>query len=353
MKSTSADALGAPAHSASSVIDRQKKAIIRWVLAASAAILGAGSATASCNSACLEGIAASYRTAYLAHEPARAPFSKNVRFTENSVEMALPDGTWDTVTREVGPALTVSDPVTGNVGVFTSIMQNETPGFLALRLRVRGGKIVEVEHVVATQRNISLAKMGDVASFTHDPDFARAVVPDERMSRADLIQLANGYFATLENNTGTIHGRYSPTADRWGNGVKFPGIQKFFENGVFRFNDRVRDRDFFLVDEARGVVMARADIDHKGRLDHYTLTDGTAGRSPYREPQSLAAVELFKIKKGEITAMETIYVQTPYFMRSPWSKRPDRRAGGIRPPPPPPPASTPAPTNPPLGVIVR
>ncbi len=325
---------------------------MRKILLGLAAILAAGHASAApaaCGKTCLEKIATQYRTAYLAHDARRAPFATAVRFTENSVEMRLPDGTWDTVTREIGPALTVSDPVTGNVGVFTSIMQNDTPGFLAIRLRVKGGKIVEVEQIVATQRNISLAKLGDVASFTHDPDFARPVAPDERMSRADLITVADGYFATLENNTGTVHGRFSPTADRSGNGVKFAGVQKMFENGVFRFNDRVRDRDFFLVDEARGVVIARADLDHKGRLDHYTLADGTDARSPYREPHSLAAMELFKIKKGEITAMETIYVQTPYFMPSPWTKRPDRRARGITPPPPPPPASQPAPTNPPLG----
>lgn len=327
--------------------------IMRKVLFGVAAILAAGhacAATVQCDKACLEQIATQYRTAYLAHDVKRAPFAANVRFTENNIELHLPDGTWDTVTREVGPALTVSDAVTGNVGVFTSIMQNETPGFLGIRIKVQRRKIVEVEHIVATQRNISLAKLGDVESFTRDPDFALPVTSEERMSRAELIKLANGYFATLENNDGTIRGgaRFSATALRFGNGVPFPDIQKSFEKGFFRFNDRVRDCDFFLVDEARGVVMARVSVDHKGRVDRYTLTDGTEGRSPYREPQTLVAFEAFKIKKGEITSMETIYAQTPYYMRSPWTKRPDTRAGGITPPPPPPPASEPAPTNPPL-----
>lgn len=309
----------------------------------------ASAATAQCDKACLEQIATQYRTAYLAHDVKRAPFAATVRFTENNIELHLPDGTWDTVTREVGPALTVSDPVTGNVGVFTSIMQNETPGFLGIRIKVQRGKIVEVEHIVATQRNISLAKLGDVAGFTRDPDFALPVTSEERMSRADLIKLANGYFSTLENNDGTIRGtRFSATASRVGNGVKFPDIQKTFEKGVFRFNDRVRDCDFFLVDEARGVVMARGSLDHKGRLDRYTLTDGTEVSSPYREPQSLVALEIFKIKKGEITGMETIYAQIPYYMHSPWTKRPERRASSITPPPAPPPASAPVPTNPPL-----
>ena len=68
-----------------------------------------------CDKACLEGIAAQYRTAYLAHDRTRAPFADHVRYTENNIEMPFPDGTWDTVTEDVGPALVLSDPVTGQV----------------------------------------------------------------------------------------------------------------------------------------------------------------------------------------------------------------------------------------------
>lgn len=275
----------------------------------------------SCDKACLEGVAAQYRVAYLAHDPGRAPFGSRVRFTENNVEMPLPDGTWDTVTREVGPALTVSDPVTGNVGVFTAIMQSEVPGFLAIRLKVRGGKIIEVEHVVATQRYLAApVSIGDVEHFTHDPDFDRPVAPQERMGRADLIRLADGYFSTLEKNDGTMHTRFALDVGRLENGTAFPDVEKGFRNGFYRFNDRVRDRDFFLVDEERGVVMARAFIDHKGRLDRYRLNDGTEARSPYREPQTWGLIEMFRISRGEITAIETIFVQTPYSMRSPWAR---------------------------------
>src|SRR6516162_1560769 len=70
----------------------------------------------SCDRACLEHIADQYRAAYLKHDPALAPVSKRVRFTENNVEMLqFPDASWDTVTQEIGPALTFSDPQTGNV----------------------------------------------------------------------------------------------------------------------------------------------------------------------------------------------------------------------------------------------
>jgi hypothetical protein len=311
----------------------------------------ATSARAACTKACLERIGAAYRAAYLAHDPGLAPLSPGVRFTENNVEMRLPDGTWDTVTREVGPALTISDPVTGAVGIYTSIMQKEVPGFLAIRLRVVGGRITEVEQVISTKRNLSSppTPIGPVEGFTHDADLARPVDAADRMSRADLIRIANGYFDTLQNNTGELRGvKFAPDATRFENGMKFPEIEKGFRSGRYRFNERVRDRDFFLVDQARGIVMARGYIDHKGVLDAYTLTDGTPQTSTFREPQSWGLLEMFKIRHGEITGVEATFVQTPYYMRSPWTKTLDMRPGGLTPPAPKAPPSPPAPTNPPL-----
>lgn len=300
----------------------------------------------------LETIGAAYRAAYLAHDPKLAPISASVRFTENHVEMPLPDGTWDTVTQEVGPALTLSDPFTGQVGIYTSIMQRDVPGFLAIRLRVEDGAITEAEHVVSTRRYLSgpPTPFGSVEGFQHHPDLAQAVAAEERMSRADLIRMADAYFETLENNTGELRGgaRFSPDATRSENGMTFPEIEQGFRSGRYRFNERVRDRDYFLVDEVRGIVMARGFIDHKGVLGDYRLTDGTPHTSVFSEPQSWGLLEMFKIKGGEITGVEAVFIQTPYYMRSPWSQAPETRPGGLTPPAPKTPASSPAPTNAPL-----
>ncbi len=299
----------------------------------------------------LEEIGAAYRAAYLAHDPGLAPFDPKVRFTENHVEMGLPDGTWDTVTREVGPALTLSDPVTGNVGIYTSILQRQVEGFLAIRLKIVGGRITEVEHVVSTRRNLSAppTPIGPVEGFAHDPDLERAVDPAERIGRAELVRIANGYFDTLQNNTGELRGvRFSPEATRFENGMRFGEIEEGFRSGRYRFNERVRDRDFFLVDEARQIAMARGFIDHKGVLDTYVLTDGTVHTSVYQEPQSWGLLEMFKIRGGVITGVEATFIQTPYYMRSPWTTTLDMDPGGLTPPAPKAPPSRPAPTNPPL-----
>jgi hypothetical protein len=287
-----------------------------------------GSAAATCAKACLEGIADHYRAAYVRHDPGLAPVAKNVRFTENNVEMRFPDASWDTVTEEVGPALTLSDPTTGNVGFYTAIMQNDTPGFLAVRLKVRDGRIVEIEHILSTKRNLSgpPTPIGDVHEFKHDADMARPVPSGQRASRAELVALANGYFSTLEHNDGQIRGtRFSADASRFENGKEYTDIEKGFKSGFYAFNDRVRDRDFFLVDEERGIVMSRAFIDHKGVLDAYKLTDGTEKRSIFREPQTWSLLEAFKIKNGMITGVEATFIGAPYYIRSPWTPHPDPR----------------------------
>ena len=273
--------------------------------------------------AALEKIAAEYRAAYLAHATQRAPFAARVRYTENNVEMAFPDGTWDTVTEQVGEVLTISDPLTGQVGMYLAIMQGETPGFLAVRLKVEGERISEVEHIISTRRNLSgpPTPIGDVREFRHDPDLERPVPPAERVSRAELVRLADGYFSTLENNTGEIRGtRFAPGAFRFENGMHFPNVEADFRLGKYRFNERVRDRDHFLVDEERGIVMSRAFIDHKGVLDHFQLTDGTPWRSIFREPHSWSLLEMFKIKGGLITAIEATFIAAPYYARSPWAQ---------------------------------
>jgi len=276
-----------------------------------------------CDARCLEDLATRYRAAYVRHDATAVPISPHVRFTENNVEMAFPDGTWDTVTRETGPALTLSDPRTGNVGIYTTIMQNDTPGFLAVRLKVAGGQITEIEHMISTRRNLSgpPTPIGDVQTFRHDPQLAQTVPQAERVPRERLIALADGYFSTLQNNTGEIRGtRFAPDAIRQENGLKFTDIERAFRLGRYRFNARVRDRDYFLVDEARGLVMSRAFIDHKGILDEYTLTDGTKAHSPFHEPQSWALLELFKIKSGMIVSVETTFSAAPYNMQSPWTR---------------------------------
>jgi hypothetical protein len=288
-----------------------------------AAAHAAGADRLGCEASCLERIGDAYRAAYVRHDRALAPFAAHVRFTENGAALAFPDGSWDVVTKEVGPALTFSDPRTGGVGIYTAIMMRETPAFLAIRLKVEHGRITQIEHLLATKRAVSgpPTPFGDVTHLVHDPLLSEALAPSQRRSRAELIRVADGYYATLARNDGTLHTKFSPRCHRIENGLETArnGCDVAFRLGVYRFNERVR-RAPVLVDEARGLVMFRGFIDHKGTLIDYKLTDGTVRKSPFAEPHTWSFLETFKVINGEVGPVEADFIGSPYYTISPWSK---------------------------------
>jgi hypothetical protein len=276
---------------------------------------------ASCDRACLEKIGDQYRAAYLKHDPTLAPIAASVRFSENNVVLKFPDGSWDTVTQEIGPPLTFADPTNGAVGIYTSVMQNETPGFLAIRLKVANGQIIEIEHILATKRYVSTPPtvFGDI-NLHHDPQMSAILAPSEQRPRAELIRITDGYFNTLQHNDGTLKTTFADQCHRLENGMEAAakGCARAFKLGFYAFNNRVRDREYFLVDEARGLVMARAYIDHKGVLQTVHLTDGTDVPSVFREPQTWSVLEVFKIKDGAINSIEADFFNAPYYIPTVW-----------------------------------
>jgi hypothetical protein len=303
-----------------------KLAALGMLILGAVALCGQAARAADCDKRCLEGIAAAYRAAYLKHDVTLAPFAKHVRFSENNAAMTFPDGTWDTVTQEVDTPLILSDPATGQIGIYTSILQRQTQGFLAVRLQVRNRQITEVEQVIATKRNVSAppVPMGDVLQYHRDPALRAPVPKSQRLSRDAIKRLADGYFSTLQYNTGVIRGtRFATGAVRHENGVMWTDLEQGFKSGRYRYNNRVRDRDCFLVDEERGFTMCRGFIDHKGVLDEYTMTDGTKAKSNYQEPQSWGFLESFKADRDGILAVEAAFSAVPYYLRSPWTKKPD------------------------------
>ena len=159
------------------------------------------------------------------------------------------------------------------------------------------------------------------------------VPPEERVSRAEMIALADGYFATLELNDGTIRTKFHPGCNRIENGVQTTNNPDFFvpvahlpceeqfAQGNYRYDDRLRGRRFPLVDEERGIVLAHGFIDHCGKLGEYELTDGTKVTSPIRRPHTFYLSEAFKIRQGAIEQIEANFISVPYHMPSPWDAR--------------------------------
>jgi hypothetical protein len=273
-----------------------------------------------------------YLDALEAQDPARLPWADNAAFSENNVRLEIGDGLWHTLSkRRRTYDLKAADPDTGQVSWFGIVEEHGVPAIMALRLQIADHRIAEAETIVC--RKVDLSPFPGIATYVAPrPLMLADVLPAQRRPRGEMIRIANGYFDTLQMNDGTLHTAFTDDCERIENGVQttnnaaafgdYPiaglGCAEQFRMGHFRFDDRLRDRRFPLVDEEKGLVLAGGFIDHTGRLVDLTWTDGTKARSVFHYPHSFALLELFKIVDGQIAGVEAVFVTVPYNMISAW-----------------------------------
>jgi hypothetical protein len=291
-----------------------------------------------CARECLEGIARKYFDALVQRNPSAAPLAEHVTFSENNVALLLGDGLWGTITGRGAPAteLFFADPQAGQVGFFGIVDEHGVPGYLAVRLKVEDRKIAEIESIV--NRIAPLPPGATPSPFAtrgpkelqHFPAMTEIVSPDQRVSRGRLIDIANGYFSTLQQNDGQLFTAFDDECSRMENGnvsagdpnASYPAAKlscaEQFKKGAYRFDSALRDRAFMLVDEERQLVLTRAFLDHNGVLTDFKLADGTPAVSSFKSPSTLCLLELFKIRSGKIYRVEVVYINVPYHMPTVW-----------------------------------
>ena len=276
--------------------------------------------------------AEAYLDALEAHDPARLAWADDAVFSENNVRLAVGDGLWNTISaRRRSYDLKTADPQSGQVSWFGIVEEHGHPAIMALRLRIDAGRIAEAETIVC--RKVDLSPFPGIATYVAPRDLMLADVPHaQRRPRAEMIAIADGYFDTIQLNDGTLHTEFTDDCERIENGVQttnnaaafgdYPiaglGCAEQFRMGHFKFDDRLRDRRFPLVDEEKGLVLAGGFIDHTGRLVDLVWTDGTPARSVFHYPHSFVLLELFKIVDGRIAGVEAVFVTVPYNMVSAW-----------------------------------
>jgi hypothetical protein len=315
-----------------------------WLLCSPAAIAQApGESSAvppgDCDHQCLIGLVHDYVAALGHKDPSLAHFARNVRFTENDVEMPFGhEGLWATVTSVASHGLEAADPATGQAAWLGTAEEHGEPVYLAVRLRVHRGAIVEVETVVTRKTGLPLP-FGDAATLVHDQAFSQVLPPEQRRPRERLIAVADSYFNTVELNDGMVFAPFDPDCARTENGIVTtragagsagdiaPGCEAQLRLGLYRINERVRERRYPLVDEERGVVIATGFFDHANAFDRYRTTDGKERRTLLEWPNSITLIEAFRIRDGRIQRVEAIFTYVPYFMHSPWYPRSRQVAG--------------------------
>jgi hypothetical protein len=169
--------------------------------------------SASCDRACLEGMVNQYLAAMVAHDAAKAPFAKNVIFTENAVKLPLTEGLWFTSSGLGEYKFYVCDSQAGQVGFVGTVKEHEKPVLLALRLKVVNKQITEAESIVT--RSISEKEMVNLK--TAPPALSENLPPAQRVSRQELVRLSNLYFDAIEKSDGSIV-PWDPECYRFENG---------------------------------------------------------------------------------------------------------------------------------------
>src|ERR1700735_1426958 len=239
-------------------------------------------APTDCDRKCLYGFVDQYLDALLAKDPSRLPWAKMVKFTENNVALQVGDGLWGTVSGKGPEDVRAADPLNGQVLYMGIINEHDTPGYFSLRLKIVDHKIAEVETIVDRKGNGpgpfgDPSKMGPLAILDND------VPADQRVPRARMTALVDGYFNTLQLNDGHIFTVFDPACSRRENGVWTANdprpdandtsnmsaygkisCETGFKLGNYRWDDRLRDRRYPLVDEEKGLVLAGALIDTSG-----------------------------------------------------------------------------------------
>jgi hypothetical protein len=295
----------------------------------------------ACDRDCLIHAADEYMEALVAKDPSRVHWAKTVRYTENSVSMMIGDGVWGAVTAKSANPQHAADPTTGNVAWYGTVEEHGQPSYYAMRLKVEDGKTAEVE-VVLRRKGMDPGPFGDPTNYQHDPAFSAVLPPARRSARSSLISVANGYFNTLQLNDGTVRTKFDPECARQENGMTTTngsfastaqGCEAQFRQGFFRYDKRVRDRRFVVVDEERGVVVATGYIDHPADFMTYKTTDGKTQQSPFTAPNTLQFMEMFKIREGRIYRVEVIFESVPYNMTAQWAQRVHRAGEAERPSP--------------------
>jgi hypothetical protein len=296
----------------------------------------------NCNRACLETLIDQYLAAVVAHDPKRLPLSEDVMYTENNQVLKVGDGFWKTAAGTGNYKHVFADPEFGQVGFMGTMQEAGAPLLMSLRLRIELGRITEIESIYFRPGGggpNNIAAM-DQSGKAEDIWF-KSIPPAQRLSRQEMIGIADGYFTGLQKNDGKGlqgTGTYPFTTDchRIENGAPTTNVPRpaneppgtlnlfamdclsQFKMGLYYVVQSIHHRRYPLVDAERGVVWAHSVFD-QGTVNEGTLSDGTKHRYPgFNRPGSILVSEAFLIENGKIRRVEMVGPAATYHMNSPW-----------------------------------
>jgi len=258
-------------------------------------------------------------------------FAPNVKHTENTVELPIGAGISRTIKSFWKDDHYFVDVAMGQVEFWGIAEEANRQVMVCIRLKIEGTLISEIE---------ALSNRGEGEFFNCEsvsrgtPDFHDIIPESERVSREELVEVANLYFDGIERSDGSI----VPVKDdalRYVNGGRDAGgdekemtgkkayralsVAEQISKAYYSYIEGLRARRYLVVDVERGIVLVHL------LFDHPNDKAGIDGVLPWPEPNTILAFEAFKVRNGLIDTVLAVGTGLPFGIRSGWGEG-DKRA---------------------------
>lgn len=286
-------------------------------------------------------LADDYFAALVAHDPARVPFAADARFVEQAKRTKVGEGLWKTASGGPNPdfKVVVPDAVSQQVGGIVMLEAEGKPTQFGFRLKLKDGKIVEAEHLIAVPRDTSLPNLTKLR-----PAINMEVPYEYADSRGRLIHIAKSYYPALDWNNGSL-APFAPDCERRENGMRtapnggvvsgvgvpgqpqrppsLAGMQDCasqLNSQTFQYIDRIDNVRVEIADEKLGLAIGLSHFRHEMKKKEFPIL-GDPGRTSMTmnfEPFDLPALHIYKIWGGQIHEIEAMGFMAPYNAPTGW-----------------------------------
>ena len=308
----------------------------------------------TCDRQCLVDLMKDYLAALVAHDPSAVPFDPYVKFTENTAEIPVGYGLWETASG--GPSafqVYAADPVSQQVVALAMMKENNNQDILlGARLALKRGKIAEAEHHVVPGNEIHLQNL-----ITPRPGLVEDISPEDRTPRGQMLDIGLSYYDALTGEDGTLAPFALECQRRENGGISVGGKKEAPESkepardfappeagdpemvklakalslvpntcegqitaGVWGYISEIRNRRLPVIDEQKGLAVGFSNFYHDSKLKSMKLKldSGEISVPAWQGNFNMPAIHFFKIKKGKIYDIEATGLVLPYGTRTGW-----------------------------------